>query len=124
MNTVFDDYAREYGEFFQDQVKMFDEQFESIKREIYLNSLADRQSQGATGQNQTTFMTEHPDLQSNRNNLGSGTGTFSSRVENYSHINGDKSKERFQNDVSCKKFPSLAALRDMGIDNFRPSVEY
>ena len=96
---------------------MFDEQFESIKREIYLNSLADRQSQGATGQNQTTIMTEHPDL-------GSGTGTFSSRVENYSHINGDKSKERFQNDVSCKKFPSLAALRDMGIENFRPSVEY
>ena len=37
LNSVFDNYAREYGEFFQDQVKMFDEQFESIKREIYLN---------------------------------------------------------------------------------------
>ena len=37
LNSVFDNYAREYGEFFQDQVKMFDEQFEGIKREIYLN---------------------------------------------------------------------------------------
>ena len=105
-------------------MKHFDEQFDSIKREIYLNSLADRASQGATGQNQTTIMTEQPDLQSNRNILGSGTGTFSSKVENYSNINSSKNKERFQNDVICKKFPSLAALRDMGIDNFRPSIEY
>ena len=42
LNTVFDDYAREYGEYFKDEVVAFDDKFERIKNEIYLNSQADK----------------------------------------------------------------------------------
>ena len=77
LNTVFDDYAKEYGEFFQDQIRAFDVQFESLKREIYLNQLAEKGSQGATTQNTSAILMDRGDTNVN------GAGTFSSRVEGY-----------------------------------------
>lgn len=37
--TVFDNYAQEYGEFFQDEVTRLEERVEQIKREIHLSTM-------------------------------------------------------------------------------------
>ena len=36
---MFDDYVKEYGLFFHDQVKAFDEKLEVMKREIVLENI-------------------------------------------------------------------------------------
>ena len=44
LNTVFDNYAREYGTYFKDQIVAFDKKLEVIKQDIYLNSQAEKSS--------------------------------------------------------------------------------
>ena len=77
LNNAFDEYAREYGEFFQEAISAFDTKIDTMKREIYLTTLAEKGPQGgATTQNHNaTLMTE----------LGDPlvTGTFTSRVEGF-----------------------------------------
>lgn len=48
LNSRFDHYAREYGEFFQKEITRFEEKLESLKREIQLNSLAEKRTQSSS----------------------------------------------------------------------------
>lgn len=47
ISNRFDFYAREYGEFFQIEIKKFEERLEALKREIQLNTLAEKRTQNS-----------------------------------------------------------------------------
>ena len=44
INNKFDQYAREYGEFFQIEITKFEEKLEALMREIKLNTLAEKRT--------------------------------------------------------------------------------
>ena len=48
ISNRFDFYAREYGEFFQQEITKFEDKLDALRREIQLNSLAEKRTQGSS----------------------------------------------------------------------------
>ena len=47
ISNRFDFYARDYGEFFQVELAHFEERLDALKREIQLNTLAEKRTQNS-----------------------------------------------------------------------------
>ena len=48
ISNRFDFYAREYGEFFQIEITKFEDKLDALKREIQLNTLAEKRTQNSS----------------------------------------------------------------------------
>ena len=110
LDTVFDNYARAYGKFFKTEIKKFEKKLETLKTEI-MKQIADKKKRGGTGNNLNKSFTTQKSGQSGLGGL----------------YEGDNSKtdiKRLQRDLENDNFPSLNALRAMGVNNFRPSCKY
>lgn len=105
--TVFDDYAQEYGEFFQEAVTEFDEKLDTLKREIYYNNMTDKNTQSGTQAN-VTMMTDRDGCPSQ---IDAVTKTDNGAIQ-------------IDSQLEDKIFPSLAALRSMGVYDFKPSFKH
>ena len=105
LRNVFDFYAKQYGEYFQDQVSQFDEKLELAKREIQLIS-KEKNMQNSMN---VTILT------------AVGTTSSEQKDEVYNKFDAEK---RLEKEFEMKKFPSLAALKLMGVKNFKPSIKH
>lgn len=111
MENKFDHYTHEYSDFFQIEISQFEKKFEMLKREIQLNLLSEKRTLGSSSMNVNAGGDSGGPGESLKGNQGSN------------ELN-QKELDAQEKALESKKFPSLAYLRKMGVDNFQPSIRH